>query len=209
MRTTKEISNNIKNGIITEEMLDLALWSVNKRAKNYRDKQREYVQYNWGKYRDYNVSQAKANKNVMHSYKETLLTLISPSVIHKEPVYDKVRVFDYQSKYNKLRKKHSSDIVWENCYYDRDFGCEVYFFDFFNKEKIIDYHYYLFYEMPTHTYHNPINKEQISSYDLKVKEIDQLETEGNEINDLMSLQTVKKIVELVKSGNYQYLVTAH
>ena len=31
-------------------------------------------------------------------------------------------------------------------------------------------------------------------------------TQGNDINDLMSMQAVKKIVELVKSGNYMYLV---
>lgn len=33
---------NLKNGIITKEMLEQALYSVNKRAKNYRDRAREY-----------------------------------------------------------------------------------------------------------------------------------------------------------------------
>ena len=31
----------IKNGIITEEVLSAALYSVNKRAKNYRDNKRK------------------------------------------------------------------------------------------------------------------------------------------------------------------------
>ena len=37
MRTPKDFSENIKNGIITTEMLNECLYSVNKRAKNYRD----------------------------------------------------------------------------------------------------------------------------------------------------------------------------
>lgn len=42
MRTPKEYSENLKNGIITAEMLEACLFSVNKRAKNCRDKIREY-----------------------------------------------------------------------------------------------------------------------------------------------------------------------
>lgn len=50
MRTPKDFSENIKNGIITTEMLNECLYSVNKRAKNYRDAKREC----YGKYRDSN-----------------------------------------------------------------------------------------------------------------------------------------------------------
>lgn len=42
MRTPKEYTANIKNGIITAPMLTDCLYSVNKRAKNWRDKEREY-----------------------------------------------------------------------------------------------------------------------------------------------------------------------
>lgn len=38
MKTPKEYQDNLKNGIITEEMFTDCLYSVNKRAKNYRDK---------------------------------------------------------------------------------------------------------------------------------------------------------------------------
>ena len=37
MKTPKEYTDNIKNGIITTSMLEAALYSVNKRAKNYRN----------------------------------------------------------------------------------------------------------------------------------------------------------------------------
>lgn len=42
MRTPKEYTNNIKNHIITKQMLLDCLYSSNKRAKNWRDKEREY-----------------------------------------------------------------------------------------------------------------------------------------------------------------------
>ena len=42
MRTPKEYTNNIKNYIITKQMLLDCLYSSNKRAKNWRDKEREY-----------------------------------------------------------------------------------------------------------------------------------------------------------------------
>lgn len=45
MRTPKEYTDNLKKKIITENMLLDCLYSVNKRAKNYRDKEREYRQY--------------------------------------------------------------------------------------------------------------------------------------------------------------------
>ena len=42
METPKEYSKNLKNNILTTEMLIDCLFSVNKRAKNCRDKEREY-----------------------------------------------------------------------------------------------------------------------------------------------------------------------
>ena len=41
MKTPKEYTKNLKNGIITEDMIVDCLYSVNKRAKNYRDKERQ------------------------------------------------------------------------------------------------------------------------------------------------------------------------
>lgn len=42
MRTPKEYSENMKNSIITMEMLGDCLFSVNKRAKNCRDQERKF-----------------------------------------------------------------------------------------------------------------------------------------------------------------------
>ena len=45
MQTSKAFKENLKNKIITKEMLNQALYSVNKRAKNYRDKAWDYSFY--------------------------------------------------------------------------------------------------------------------------------------------------------------------
>lgn len=42
MKTPKRFTDNLKNRVITKEMLGVALYSVNKRAKNCRDKERSY-----------------------------------------------------------------------------------------------------------------------------------------------------------------------
>ena len=44
---TKEINKNLKNGLVTPEILGYAAYSVNKRAKNWRDKEREYREQNY------------------------------------------------------------------------------------------------------------------------------------------------------------------
>ena len=41
MDTPEIFYENLSKGIITYEMLDLALFSLNKRAKNYRDQKRK------------------------------------------------------------------------------------------------------------------------------------------------------------------------
>lgn len=42
MLTPKIYTANMRKGIITDEMLASAIYSANKRAKNARDKEREY-----------------------------------------------------------------------------------------------------------------------------------------------------------------------
>lgn len=43
MKTPTEYSKNIKNHIITDRMLVDCLYSVNKKAKNWRDKEGDFV----------------------------------------------------------------------------------------------------------------------------------------------------------------------
>lgn len=90
MRTPNEWAKNLKKGIVTDEMLGAAIFSVNKRAKNWRDKQNEYRNVRWESraygiwYRDYydNESNARAKKEKYYKMKETLLKYVEPKCLH-------------------------------------------------------------------------------------------------------------------------------
>ena len=205
MKTSKEITSNIKKGIITKSMVDEALYSANKRAKNHRDNERYYRGCCHNKYRERNIEHEKEEKKKMYGYKEILLSILKPSCIHKEPLYKKVRVTEDDRYFKKLWKKHKEDAirVYRNNYYGDG---RIEFFEYLEKDEIIGYHYYLFYEMPKHTYHSPITEEQLLDYkDLEVKEIGRIVTTGDDIHDLMSVQAVRKIIALIESGDYQYI----
>lgn len=75
MRTPKEFEKNLKSGTVTQEMLGACIYSVNKRAKNYRDlKNRSY-----GKYRTFSWQSMKE----MYDLKDRLLAFVVPCEIHK------------------------------------------------------------------------------------------------------------------------------
>lgn len=82
MKTSKEYQDNLKNRIITEEMFTDCLYSVNKRAKNYRDKAHEYK----SRYRhSYIAVDSQYNKmNEFYALKERFLKYLEPVCIHKQ-----------------------------------------------------------------------------------------------------------------------------
>lgn len=187
-------ADNLKNGVITEKMLLDCLYSVNKRAKNYRDKAREYrAYYKAHRYFDKYSNEAKctAKKEEYYKQKEKLLSVLQPTCIHKEFFgYERIRIYDYEPEYKKNRK----NFVWENCFYDYKEGREVWFGDVEDRSRR-KYHYYLFYDINgTKTFHSPIQEEDVKKYDLEVIDIDQLETEGHDISDLISNQFVQKVL---------------
>ena len=76
MRTPKEYTDNLKKKTITESMLLDCLYSVNKRAKNYRDKERGYRQYYRGNRYAYdkygNVDRCQVMKEEYYSQKKKI-----------------------------------------------------------------------------------------------------------------------------------------
>ena len=198
MRTPKEYTDNLKKKTITESMLLDCLYSVNKRAKNYRDKERGYRQYYRGNRYAYdkygNVDRCQVMKEEYYSQKEKLLSVLEPTCIHKEFIgYKRIRIYDYEPEY----RKNLKNFVWENCFFDPEEDREVWFGDVEDK-KHPEYHYYLFYDINgTKTFHSPIEEKDISKYNLEIVKIDQLQTEGHEITELVSTQFVKKVLALI------------
>ena len=203
MRTPKKYNDLIKNKEITNQIIAECIYSVNKRAKNYRDKIKDYNQAGFYKYKENNIENAKEQKEKYYSMKDDLLLNFSPKLIHKK--YDgekRQRVYSYQKNYAKLYNEKINDIVWENSYYDYDRNKEVDFFDYSLGEK--KYSYFLYYEIGEYSFHTPITEERVEkNTQLEIKEIDEnFQTHGADIVDLLSTQFVQKVIDLLDSGDY-------
>ena len=203
MRTPKRYTDLIKNKKITNQIIAECIYSVNKRAKNYRDKIKDYKQGGFYKYKEDNIENAKEQKEKYYSMKEDLLLNFSPKLIHKKYDREKIqRVYSYQKNYEKLYNEKRNDIVWENSYYDYDRNKEVDFFDYSLGEK--KYLYFLYYEIGEYSFHTPITEERVEkNTQLEIKEIDEnFQTHGADIVDLLSTQFVQKVIDLLNSGDY-------
>lgn len=203
MRTPKRYTDLIKNKKITNQIIAECIYSVNKRAKNYRDKIKDYKQGGFYKYKEDNIENAKEQKEKYYSMKEDLLLNFSPKLIHKKYDGEKIqRVYSYQKNYTKLYNEKRNDIVWENSYYDYDRNKEVDFFDYSLGEK--KYLYFLYYEIGEYSFHTPITEERVEkNTQLEIKEIDEnFQTHGADIVDLLSTQFVQKVIDLLDSGDY-------
>ena len=203
MRTPKRYTDLIKNKKITNQIIAECIYSVNKRAKNYRDKIEDSNQAGFYKYKEINNEKAKEQKERYYSMKEDLLLSFSPKLVHKQYVGEKrQRVYSYQKNYEKLYNEKRNDIVWENSYYDYDRNKEVDFFDYSLGEK--KYLYFLYYEIGEYSFHTPITEERAEkNTKLEIKEIDEnFQTHGADIADLLSTQFVQKVIDLLDIGVY-------
>ena len=211
MKTPLEYTKNLKNHIITPQMLLDCLYSSNKRAKNWRDKEQEYREfyrssrYSYDKYD--NEAKAREKKLKYYKQKEIMLSVLQPVCIHRECIgYERHRIYDYEKDYI----KYKNEFVWENRFWSDELNRFVYFGDIELRENP-KYHYYLFYSIGSdlaHTFHTPISEDDVKKYNLDIVDIDTLYTEGHDIHDLISNQFVTKVVTLIESGNYMYILNA-
>ena len=136
MKTRKEWVANLKNGEITEEMLGACLYSVNKRAKNWRDREWEERQKSRNNYYYYdkynNEEKCREQKERFYNMKDTLLAQVTPCEIHSELLenrFGEYRVFykfykvggytfhspvdeaEVKTKYNDLPQRQLEDFV--------------------------------------------------------------------------------------------------
>ena len=167
MKTPKSYSDNLKNNIITDDMLGACIYSVNKRAKNFRDRTRKLYseidtkRSTYGQtgveYQLKNIATAKATKVYYYRYKDQLLSIVNPISIHI------------------VSGRNSSE----------------------NRR------YYLFYRVGSYSFHYPIDVKDLDKYpDLPQEDIGTLTTSGHEIEDLISVQFVDKVLHLIRTGRY-------
>ncbi|HAM15661.1 MAG TPA: hypothetical protein DCP91_07365 [Eggerthellaceae bacterium] len=210
MRTPKEYSENLKKGVITEQMLSDCLYSANKRAKNHRDKAREMREsYEFrygapGSYFDIHDAEAAtcAKRDEYYRMKEILLSVVEPACIHEEVAgYETKEYLDTDLGY----EEHVDDFRDVLRYYNWELGREE------SKGYLkvpTEFRYYLLYEVGGRTFHNPISERAVKDFTtkgLEVVRIDALDTRGCDTKDLISVQFARKVVALVESGAYEYV----
>ena len=209
MKTPKEYLKNLKNGIITDQMISDILFSYSKRAKNYRDNARELRRmlresrrhHFFGWYDDHNdIEKNEFRKEVLYDRKSDILSKFEDrflKCIHKQDKHAIRRVYDYESDYVHLSE--SDEVIWSNCYFDDDECREVWFVDVPKKHK--EYLYFLYYEFPDRSFHTPIDKDVAEKYvrdkKLDVIELDELVTFGEDVGRLLSLQFCDKVYKFL------------
>lgn len=195
MKTPKEFNDLLKKKILTAEMLGACAYSVNKRAKNYRDKVDEYYSYYGRKKRTY-IDSAKASKRELYEKKNILLSIVKPICIHrtKDFYYEthgkKWMDKNYDRTYMKAKKIKSGPLKDQNKF----------------DVRYTAYEYFLYYEVGGFSFHRILDEKKLKEYpDLEIVDIGELYTEGKEINTLISVQFVDKVIDLIKSKEYEYV----
>ena len=203
MKTPKLYNDLINEKKITNEIIAECVYSVNKRAKNYRDKIKEYKNGRFHQHLESNIEKAEEEMGKYYQLKEEFLKVFTPNLIHKQFIgEEKKRVYSYEKNYEKLLKEKTNDIFWKNSYYDYDKDMEIEFFDYHLGTK--KYLYFLYYEIGEYSFHSPVSEKIAeSNTELEIQEIDEnFKTHGSKIEGLLSMQFVKKVLELLKSEDY-------
>lgn len=210
MKTPKKYTENLKKCIITKQMLSDCLYSVNKRATNWRDMEREYKSSQYDYYGD--EEKARARKEYYYDLKGVMLSIVQPVCIHRETIIrsERERIYEwdeiseeYDEDYYEYKK--NGDFVYEGSYWNNKLKDYVSFGDIVVECDPI-YWYYVFYDFGNgYTFHTPISEEEALSSRLEVIDIDGIYTPAHNTAELLSVQFIKKVVELIKSNNYQYI----
>lgn len=194
METPVEYKTQVNSGIITSDILSACIYSVNKRAKNFRDRARAARK---DRREDYEAAKEKEN---YYDMKEELLSVVDPVCIHKEPVKRSCQILDTMPEYKDYYIH--AEYVKVGRFVEKG---KNYFTNFLITE-VDGFNYYLYFRFENgYSFHRPITEEEIQNYpDLNIVDIDPLKTEGKSIESLVSMQFVTKVVALIKSGHYVY-----
>lgn len=179
MKKSNQIRKHLEKGEVTNEMLGMAAFSYNKRAKNMRDQEREWRDYYRHNryYKDTygTVDKYMEKKEEYYRRKDECLAFAEPTALH---IVERTRI---------MREWDAE----RECYEAVD--------------SVSFYEYYLLYTIGTYRFHHPITQEEFSELKnrLPVEDIGNLDTEGEDIEELMSVQTADKIRNGLKTGTYR------
>lgn len=214
MKTPKEYTKLINNGMVTEDILGEVLYSYNKRAKNYRDKKNEYR----NRYDNYNNFEKNEEKEKeYYSKKEAILDFYNPIELHKDVKIKNniARIYDEEGYGATTYNGHDYDYIREhrnefnikkfNYFQDRETYIQVNFVDIAEPCEINLY--FLYYKIGDYTFHTPIQEEDIEKdyKDLEIINLEDFVTQGKDINDLLSVQFCDKVYERLINGELKII----
>lgn len=87
---------------------------MNKRAKNYRDKIKEYKNGRSHQHLESNIEKAEEEMGKYYQLKEEFLKVFTPNLIRKQFIGEKKKEYIVMKKnYEKLLKEKTNDIFWK------------------------------------------------------------------------------------------------
>lgn len=196
MKTPTKYSKLVKKNELDKELIGHVAFSINKRAKNYRDKRNEY---RYSNYRHaYSCMQSYEEKmNEAYTMKTNILSLFKPIEVHQATFKNEFYkiVYSDQPEYSQIKphqvRSTGRSLTTGNKY----------------KEILIEksrIQYFLHYEINNFKFHQPIDEIELENYaDLSVKILeDNFKVDRKKGTELLSAQFCKKVYQLLQSGEY-------
>lgn len=174
MKKSNEITEHLANGEVTNEMLAMAAYSYNKRAKNMRDREAYYRRKYYFNDIYGNANKLKEKKDDYYRRKDECLAFAEPTALHIVERDRKVQVWDAAHRFYEFRSQKVNE-------------------------------YYKLYVIGSYRFHQPIAESEfeVLKKTMPVEEIENFETDGEEVVKLMSVQTADKIRNGLMKGEYR------
>ena len=192
MKTPAAYTKMINKGTITNDVLGHVLYSINKRAKNYRDAKRKCYNDRYGNY-----EKALNNEQEFYKMKDDLLKTFAPTEIHRDIKVKRYteKIYDYEPEFAEIKDK---DVIWQSGYYDRDLG-EFVEFKVITVQENIEL-YFKYYKVGQYDFHLPIDERKID-VTTPIKDLTVFETHGEDINNLLSIPFCKKVYNMILNND--------
>lgn len=152
MKTPKEWTDLVAKKQVTEVMIGQVLFSINKRAKNYRDQQKKY-QTSRATYATSYFVNYEEKKATLYQMKKEILAIFSPTAIHTTIyTHDFIKkVYQDEVAYQAIQPK---DILYTD--FSQTTGLPFKAILISRSTEV----FFLFYKIAGYSFHQPIEKEE-------------------------------------------------
>lgn len=194
MRTPKKYSDELKSGRLSESLISNVIYSVSKRAKNWRDKKECLLDGRYFSHYEAALKQCEEHIDRYYQMKDVILTEcgVEPKEIHFVKRYTRpfLACREYCEDFSFfLQEKDESDYWVENpcnCCKSPEKETKVAY-------KRTDF--FLFYDFGGHSFHSPVSEEVADRYDLERIELESLNVPGHNVDDLLSVHFCTKVYD--------------